>query len=110
MEIQKLPTSVRSLVQAQQRHDSEAYAKSFAPNATVFDEGIIHEGRDQIKQWISKANAEYKTVMEPIDYRESTSGGLLKAKISGSFAGSPVVLTYHLKFKDNLISSLKITG
>lgn len=110
METQKMPASVRSLVEAQQRHDSETYAKSFAPNARVFDEGKTHEGYDQIKNWINKANAAYKTVMKPIDYRETVSGGLLRAKISGSFEGSPVVLTYHLEFEDNLISSLKITA
>jgi hypothetical protein len=109
METQKLPASVRSLIEAQQRHDSEAYAKSFAPNATVFDEGRSHAGYDEIKKWITKANAAYNTTMEPIDYRENTSGGLLKAKISGSFPGSPIVLTYHLEFKDTMISSLKIT-
>jgi hypothetical protein len=110
MKTLNMPTSVKSLIEAQQHHDSEAYAKSFAPNAKVFDEGETHEGYDEIKQWISQANAKYNATMEALDYRESSSGGVLKAKISGTFPGSPVVLTYHLKFKGNLISSLEITG
>lgn len=110
METLNMPTSVKSLVEAQERHDSEAYAKCFASNAKVFDEGRTHEGYDQIKQWITNANAKYKTVMEAVDYHETTSGGVLKAKISGTFEGSPVLLTYHFKFKNGLIGSLKITG
>jgi hypothetical protein len=105
-----MPTTVKTLAEAQQRHDSEAYARCFSPNAKVFDEGVTHEGYDEIKQWISQANAKYNTKMEPVDYRENPSGGVLKALISGTFPGSPVILTYHLKFENGLISSLKITG
>lgn len=110
METPNMPTAVKSLVAAQQRHDSDAYAKCFALNATVSDEGRTHKGYGEIKRWISQANAKYNTFMEAIDYRESPSGGVLKARISGTFEGSPTVLTYHLKFENNLISSLKITG
>lgn len=110
MKTLNLPTVVKSLVAAQQRHDSEAYAKCFAPNANVSDEGRTHKGYDEIRRWISHANAKYNTFMEAIDYRESPSGGVLKARVSGTFEGSPTVLTYHLKFEKNLISSLKITG
>ena len=110
MEILTMPDSVQSLVEAQQRHDNEAYAKNFAPNARVFDEGRTHKGHDEIARWIGDANAKYNTVMEALDYRESYSAGVLKAKISGTFQGSPVLLTYHLKFEKGLICSLKITG
>lgn len=102
--------AVRSLVEAQQRHDSKSYAEQFTPNAVVFDEGKNHEGYDQIKKWITEANKKYDTHMDPIEYRENSSGGLLKAEVSGTFEGSPVVLQYHLTFENNLISSLKITG
>ena len=110
METLKIPTSVKSLVEAQKRHDSEDYAKCFAPDAKVFDEGKTHIGYAQIKEWIGKANKKYNTVMEAVDYHESPSGGVLKAKISGSFDGSPLLLAYHFKFKDGLIASLKIEG
>lgn len=110
METLIMPDSVKSLVNAQERHDSEAFAKSFTPNAKVFDEGETHQGHDEIKRWIGDANAKYNTVMEAIGYKESSSGGILTAKVSGTFPGSPVTLTYHLKFEKGLISSLKITG
>lgn len=110
MKTMNLPTSVKSLIQAQERHDSDAYAKSFSPDANVFDEGRTHEGHAEIRQWIQRANAKYKTVMEPLEYRETSSGGILKAKITGSFEGSPAILKYHFSFRENLIRSLEITG
>jgi hypothetical protein len=110
MEILTMPDSVKALVNAQQRHDNKAYAKSFTPHARVFDEGKTHKGHDEIIRWIGDANTKYNTVMEALDYKESFSGGVLKAKISGTFPGSPVVLTYHMEFEKGLISSLKITA
>lgn len=44
--------------------------------------------------------------MKPLEYSETEH--TLKAEISGSFAGSPVVLTYQYEFKGELIQSLKI--
>lgn len=110
MKTLNLPTAVESLIQAQERHDSDAYAKSFSQHATVFDEGVTHEGRHEIKQWIQRANEKYKAIMEPVEYRETSSGGILKARITGSFPGSPALLSYHFSYQDDLINTLEITG
>jgi hypothetical protein len=103
-----IPTYIKAFIEAQQNHDSDAYAKSFTPNAEVFDEGETHHGHHEIKQWIKNANEKYNSKMEFIDYVEQSSSGTLKAKVSGTFPGSPIVLTYELKFENSLISSLKI--
>ena len=44
--------------------------------------------------------------MKPLDYFEGQQ--LLKAEISGNFPGSPLMLSYHFKFKDDTISFLLI--
>jgi len=44
--------------------------------------------------------------MKPLDYSET--GHTLEAEISGNFPGSPLLLTYHYEFKNELIQSLKI--
>ncbi|MGX7836036.1 hypothetical protein ACWKSR_12870, partial [Campylobacter fetus subsp. venerealis] len=62
--------------------------------------------RSEIKEWIDKANQEYKIVMEPLEY--AATYDTLKAKITGQFPGSPIVLTYQYEFSDGLIKSLKI--
>lgn len=104
----KLPEIVADLIVAQNNFDSEAYANCFSETAVVLDEGKTHNGIREIEQWIKKANEEYQTVMKPIEY--SATEEILKAEVSGKFPGSPIVLTYHLKIKNGLIQSLKITG
>lgn len=105
-----LPDVITELVKTQDNHDSAAYANCFAETAMVLDEGKMYNGRNEIKQWIEKANEEYKIVMSPIEYTETGTESILAAKISGTFDGSPVVLNYHFQLKDGLIQSLKITG
>lgn len=101
-----LPKVISDLVNAQDNFDSTAYANCFTETAVVFDEGKIHNGKKEIKKWIEKANKEYQVTMKPIDYSEIKQE--LKAEISGNFPGSPVVLTYHYRFENGLIQSLKI--
>lgn len=103
-----LPKAVADSVKAQDNFDSVAYANCFAETAVVFDEGKTHNGKKQIENWIEKANKEYHAKMKPLEYSETEQ--TLKAEISGTFPGSPLILTYHYKFKDELIQSLEITG
>ncbi|MEJ7559180.1 MAG: nuclear transport factor 2 family protein [Pedobacter sp.] len=106
----KLPAIITELVNAQNSRDSAAYADCFTIDAIVFDEGHNHQGKDEIKTWIENSAEKYQTVMEPIEYSESDDKGVLSAKISGTFEGSPLVLKCNLEFGDKLIRSLKITG
>jgi hypothetical protein len=104
--VNNLPRVIADLVKAQNNFDSKAYAACFAETAVVFDEGKTHKGRKEIKNWIDKANRTYKTVMQPLAY--SANKQILKAEISGTFPGSPLVLSYRLEIKDEEIHSLKI--
>jgi ketosteroid isomerase-like protein len=101
-----LPKVVTELIKTQNNFDSVAYAKCFTETAVVFDEGKTHKGRKEIENWIDKANKEYQATMKPLEYSESEH--TLKTEVSGTFPGSPIVLTYRYEFKDDLIQSLKI--
>lgn len=101
-----LPNVIAALVTAQNNFDSQAYADCFSETAVVFDEGKTHKGRPAIKNWIEKANQEYQARMKPLDF--SADKQTLNAEISGSFPGSPIVLTYQFEFNDGTIQSLKI--
>jgi ketosteroid isomerase-like protein len=105
----KLPKVVSDLLTAQKNYDSDAYADCFSEAAVVFDEGNEYNGRKEIKDWIENANRRYKTRKEAIKYSGTASAGLLTAKISGDFDGSPVSLDYHLELTDNKIARLEIT-
>ncbi|WP_421871495.1 nuclear transport factor 2 family protein [Marinoscillum sp.] len=101
-----LPKVILELVKAQDNFDSTAYANCFTDTAVVFDEGKNYQGKEEIKNWIDKANKTYQVTMKPIAYSESEQ--ILHAEISGTFPGSPLVLSYQYEFKDQLIQSLRI--
>ena len=101
-----MPNVILELLEAQRKFDSEAYSSCFTDTATVFDEGKNYSGRPQIKNWIEKANTEYKIEMDSLEYSKEES--ILKARISGQFPGSSVVLNYQFVFSKGLIQSLKI--
>lgn len=101
-----LPTVVQQLVKTQNEFDSVAYAQCFTETAVVFDEGKTHNGRQQIEEWIDKANRDYQATMKPLEYSESAQ--TLTSEVSGNFPGSPIVLKYHYEFQDGLIQSLRI--
>ena len=104
--LSNLPGVIADLVKAQNNFDSTAYAACFTETAVVFDEGKTHKGKKEIKNWIEKANRTYKAVMQPLEY--SANKQILKAEISGTFPGSPLVLNYQFEIKDEEIHSLKI--
>lgn len=101
-----LPKVVTELIKAQNSLDSVAYTNCFNETAVVFDEGKTHNGKTEIKNWIEKANNAYQAVMKPVAYSETEH--TLKTEVSGTFPGSPIIMTYHYEFKDGFIQSLKI--
>ncbi len=104
--MKNVPQVITELIKAQNHFDSSAYADCFTETAVVFDEGKTHKGKTEIKDWIEKAAHQYKVVTKPLEY--SADARTLKAEISGSFPGSPLVLDYQFEFKGQLIDSLKI--
>lgn len=104
--MKNLPQVIENLVKAQDNFDSKAYTDCFSETALVHDEGKIHRGKTEIQNWIEKANKKYQVTMKPIEYFEANQ--TLKAEISGSFPGSPLVLTYQFEIIDQQIQSLKI--
>jgi hypothetical protein len=105
--VNTLPSVIADLIRAQNNYDSKAYAAVFAENAQVLDEGKTYSGRKEIQNWIDHANEKFKTVMKPIEY--SVNQQVLKAEVSGSFPGSPLVLSYFFYIKEGEIHSLRIT-
>ncbi len=101
-----LPKVIAELVKAQNDFDSVAYVKCFTEKAVVFDEGKTHIGRKEIEKWIDEANKKYHATVKPLEYSETEH--TLKTEVSGTFSGSPIVMTYYYEFKDGLIQSLKI--
>lgn len=103
-----LPEVIQDLVKAQNNFDSSAFANCFSETAIVFDEGRNYTSKTEIKNWIEKSSKEYNTAMKPLEFEGDNEKGNLKAEVSGTFPGSPLILTYNLTFKGKHIESLKI--
>ncbi|PST83281.1 hypothetical protein C7T94_11875 [Pedobacter yulinensis] len=106
----KLHKVVERFIETQNNHDSNAYVACFTDSAVVHDEGKTHKGKTEIRQWIEDANEKYQSFMEPLKYEATGPKGILTAKVSGTFPGSPAVLQFHLVLEDDLIDSLKVSG
>ena len=106
----KLPDNIEGLIKAQNEFDSKAFAAFFTERATIYDEGSSHLGRNEIRQWIQQTTEKYNTQLKPIGYNQNETSAKLTVEVTGTFPGSSAVMQYHLGLKDNLISSLKITG
>ncbi|MEZ7496607.1 nuclear transport factor 2 family protein [Leeuwenhoekiella aequorea] len=102
----KLPQTIEDLIDAQNRSDNTAYMACFSEDATVKDEGKTYRGKEEIRNWISKANESFMITMKPLQY--NVDQAFLKAEISGNFSGSPLVLSYHFKFINDKVNSLII--
>ncbi|SEW39512.1 hypothetical protein SAMN05421841_2604 [Chryseobacterium wanjuense] len=105
-----LPIVLKNLLEAQKKSDSLLYSECFTDDAVVFDEGKTHKGKDKIRQWNEKSTEEYQFQMEPLEFSQEDKNSILKANVSGNFAGSPIVLTYTFQIENDKISSLKISG
>lgn len=104
-----LPDTLRRYFEAQNRHDTEALLACFAPDARVRDEGRDIVGCDAIRAWKDETSAKYHVQVEPLDCRIEGDRALLRAKVSGTFDGSPVTLTYRFGFAaDGRIAALEI--
>ena len=104
----KLPSIIADLLTAQEKYDSNAFSECFSYDAVVFDEGKTYRGKKEVRQWNEMTNTKYKTKYEPLEVTTKGDKITLKAKISGTFPGSPAIIKYHFETKNNKITSLQI--
>lgn len=104
----KIPKVIETYVKASNQSDSDLFVTCFTKTATVFDEGETRTGQNEIKKWFQKTRSQYKFQTEPVELKEKDDIITLKAKISGTFPGSPVTLSYRFQMHGGLIQDLSI--
>ncbi len=104
----QLPPPIETYVRAENAGDVEAMAECFAPGATVRDEGHYYEGVPAIKAWKAETKRKYNHTVTPLEISTSNGNATLKARLSGTFPGSPVTAKFHFALVDNQIASLQI--
>mgnify|MGYP001767446988 CR=1 FL=1 len=105
-----LPAPIRTYFTVQTPQEGAALAAAFAPDATVEDEGARHHGPEAIRQWWLAAKAKYRHSAEPLDLLEEDGKTVVRARVSGEFPGSPVVLRFRFGLTGDRIRDLRIGG
>ena len=104
-----LPRVLDRYFAAQNVHDIEAMVACFAPNAAVRDEGRDIIGTQAVRAWKMETSNKYRIAAEPVACRREDDHTVVTVKVSGSFPGSPVNLTYRFGLSaDGLIGTLKV--
>ncbi len=103
-----LPPAIDLYVKAENAGDADALSGCFASDATVRDEGQIYRGLAAIKEWKIATKKKYNHTVAPLEVAERDGKTALKAKLTGNFPGSPIVVEFSFVLKDGKIVSLEI--
>jgi ketosteroid isomerase-like protein len=104
----KLPKSIAEYLAAVEEKNSKKLAECFAEGAVVHDEGGTYRGRDAIRAWSKETQGKYNYTMDALDASVTGDTVRLRAKVTGSFPGSPLELDYLFMLANDKIASLKI--
>jgi hypothetical protein len=80
----------------------------FAPDAVVRDEGQTYEGLAAIKDWMAATRKKYGHTVAPLEVAERGGRCVLKARLTGSFPGSPITVNFSFVLAGGKIRSLEI--
>lgn len=80
----------------------------FAAGATVGDERQQHQGHTAIATWVAQTRAAYQQHVIPLQLQVQDGRHIVSAEVSGTFPGSPVVLTHAFTLEGDGIVALDI--
>ena len=92
-----LPAAIARYFDAQNAHDPDAAAACFEDDGTVRDESRTHVGREAIRAWQAGPVAAYEITVEPLEVSREDRATIVKARVSGKFPGSPIVLSHRFE-------------
>jgi hypothetical protein len=93
---------------AEDTANTDVLEACFAPDAVVRDEGQVMRGLEAIKAWKVAAQAKYRYRVEPSSASTSGTTTTVRARLTGSFPGSPIELTYTFGLVGDKIATLEI--
>jgi hypothetical protein len=104
-----LPQAVGEYQDAHDRDNVDAALATFAPAATVKDDGHEYHGLDEIRDWLARASTEF-TYTRTLIGAEAVDANtwLVTNHLEGDFPGGVVDLRYRFVLAGGLISELEI--
>jgi hypothetical protein len=104
----QLPVPIERYVQIANSDTPEAVPECFAPDAIVRDEGQTYEGVAAIKNWMATTKKKYGHTITPLELAERGGQSVLKARLAGSFPGSPITVNFNFVLAGEKIRALAI--
>ena len=103
-----MPSIVNMYFDADSRNDADALLKTLAVEAVVEDENARHQGTVAIREWWLAAKKATQYRAEPVESTVDGDKALVRARVSGQFPGSPVMLIHAFTIKHDKIVRLEI--
>ena len=104
----QLPVPIERYIQIANSDTPEAVPECFAPDAIVRDEGQTYEGVAAIKDWMAATKKKYGHTVTPLELAERGGRSVLKARLAGSFPGSPITVNFNFVLASGKIRALAI--
>jgi ketosteroid isomerase-like protein len=104
----ELPAPVSAFFEVSNRHDAEAVADRFTPDALVHDENADHRGRAAIRDWAAQTHRKFAARLTPRDARTEGSVSIVRTSVAGTFPGSPIDLEFRFTTRRDSIAELII--
>jgi hypothetical protein len=104
----QLPVPIERYVQIANSGTPEAAPECFAADAVVRDEGQTYEGVAAISDWMAATKKKYGHTITPLELAGRGGHSTLKARLAGSFPGSPVMGNFDFVLGDGKIRALAI--
>lgn len=105
-----VPEPITAYFRAQNAHDVDGMLAAFGPGARVRDEGRELAGAVAIRAWIDDTTRKYQPSVTPLDVEEVAGRTVVKARVSGTFPGSPADLRFRFEIDGRQITALEIGG
>ncbi|GAB3601208.1 nuclear transport factor 2 family protein [Microbacterium tumbae] len=104
-----LPDPVIAYLDAHDEHRFADASATFAPDATVLDDGSVHTGIAEIDDWLENSSAEYTYTSSRIGQRVvDDARAVVQIRLDGDFPGGTVILRYQFELRDGRIVRLAI--
>jgi hypothetical protein len=104
----QLPGPIERYIQIANSGTPEAAPECFAADAIVRDEGQTYEGVAAIKNWMTATKKKYGHTITPLEFAERDGQSILKARLAGSFPGSPITVNFNFVLDGGKIRVLAI--
>ncbi|MFC5372245.1 nuclear transport factor 2 family protein [Brevundimonas faecalis] len=104
----ELPAAISAYFDALNTGRAGDASRQFRPDGVVRDESRTHVGHEAIRGWAEDALKRYRMKSQVLEFTAEGEGCIVKARVSGDFAGSPLDFTYRFELANDGVKMLEI--